>query len=36
MITKLLHAYEEKIMANKTLLDKYEMQRTYLLQRMFI
>ena len=36
MITKLLHAYEEKIMANKTLLDKYEMQRAYLLQRMFI
>ena len=36
MITKLLHAYEEKIMANKTLLDKNEMQRTYLLQRMFI
>ena len=36
MITKLLHAYEEKIMANKTLLDKYAMQRTYLLQRMFI
>ena len=36
MITKLLHAYEEKIMANKALLDKYEMQRTYLQQRMFI
>ena len=36
MITKLLHAYEEKIVANKTLLDKYEMQRTYLQQRMFI
>ena len=36
MITKLLHTYEEKIVANKMLLDKYEMQRTYLLQRMFI
>lgn len=36
MITKLLHAYEEKIIANKKLLDKYEIQRTYLRQRMFI
>ena len=36
MITKLLHTYEEKIIANKKLLDKYEIQRTYLRQRMFI
>ena len=36
IVTKLLHTYEEKIITNKKLLYKHELQRTYLLQRMFI
>ena len=35
-IIRLLNAYEEQLTVNKRLLGKYEIQKTYLLQRMFI
>lgn len=35
-IIRLLNAYEEQLTINKRLLEKYEIQKAYLLQRMFI
>ena len=35
-VVRLLNAYEENLSLNRTLLNKYEIQKQYLLQQMLI